>query len=238
MGLGMKDVVERGIMHTSMVWGAVANTIPSGFWCLYHLLADRDTAFNAIVKEIQIVMKDRLDPSAPLSLEELDRLVGLDSALTEALRLYSESIIARDVMEDMELDLKIADGGKFALKKGSRVAVMMSMLHTDKTIFKNAFEFQWDRFCPDTVSGEKPVFTKDGKTLAQPVRPFGGGSSMCPGRKVAAYEIKAFIAWLLYRYDAELVDPSGPVPKIDPSRAGLGINVPTEDVQIRVSKLS
>lgn len=234
--LKVTDSKDVAILDTTIVWAANANTIPSGFWCLYHILLDRDGAYANIVDEVMQVMKDRPN-SSPLSLQELDCLVGLDSVLQEALRLYSESMIARDVMEDTELDLKIGEGNsKYFLHKGSRVAVMMSLLHSDNSVFECASEFQWNRFCP--LSGTPKVFSKDGKTLAQPIRPFGGGSSMCPGRKFAAYEIKGFLAWLIFRFDIELVDPSAPKLEIEPGRVGLGINLPANDVQVRLCKRS
>jgi hypothetical protein len=234
--LGVTDRKDVAIWDTTIVWAANANSIPSGFWCLYHILLDREGAYANIVDEVMQVMKDRPD-SSPLALQELDRLVGLDSALLEALRLYSESMIARDVMKDTELDLKIGGGNsKYFLQKGSRVAVMMSLLHSDNAVFENASEFQWNRFCP--LNGTPKVFSKDGKTLAQPIRPFGGGSSMCPGRKFAVYEIKGFLAWLIFRFDIELVDPSAPNLDIEPGRVGLGINLPASDVQIRLRKRS
>merc|ERR1712154_128173 len=102
---------------------------------------------------------------------------------------------------------------------------MVSSLHMDETVFENPTSFQYDRFLPNKV------FTKqDGKVLSNPVRAFGGGTTMCPGRKFARIEIKAFVAELLYRYEFELVlKPGGAgddTPRIDSSRSGLGINVP------------
>ena len=39
--------------------------------------------------------------------------------------------------------------------------------------------------------------------------PFGGGTSMCPGRFVAMSEIKMFVATVLLRWEVELVTPAG-----------------------------
>lgn len=229
-----RDVAQTDVI---VMWAASANTIPSGFWCLYHILQDPD-AYNAIVDEIQKLMQGRDSQDLQLSISELDTLVGLDSALQETFRLYSESMIARDCTEDTELDLKIASkddsSSKYLLKKGSRVAVMMSLLHSDEAVFENACEFEWNRFLADDGTSPR-IFCKNGKQLSQPVRPFGGGSSMCPGRKFAAYEIKAFLARLLYQYDLELMDPSAPKVGIEPGRVGLGINLPANDVEVRIT---
>jgi len=120
-------------------------------------------------------------------------------------------MIARDVMEDYELDLKISSSSsssseeeendnsrhqhKYFLKKGSRLAVMMSCLHTDEAVFVDPHSFRWDRFMPQ--NGKPPRFSKNGKTIPMPmpVRPFGGGISICPGRKFASYEQKSRPLW-------------------------------------------
>lgn len=58
---------------------------------------------------------------------------------------------------------------------------------------------------------------------------------MCPGRKFASYEIKVYVAELLHRYDLELLDKDKNL-KTDSSRAGFGIYVPLEDVNVRISR--
>jgi cytochrome P450 len=235
---GISSEADLAMLSIVLVWAAAANTMPTGFWLVFNLLKQKETAHAAIQKEVFELYQSR-NQKGPLSVSELDQLVGLDSALTETLRIYSESMMARDVMEDFELDLKIpgSDHHKYFLKKNSRVAIMPSCLHMDDSVFANAHAFQWDRFLPD-AQGKAPVFTtKSGKVLATPVRPFGGGISMCPGRKFASYEIKAFVAELLYRYDLELVEQDKQL-KTDPTRAGLGIYVPLGDVDVRITKRS
>jgi cholesterol 7alpha-monooxygenase len=250
--LGITTPQEQAELAMMLIWAAAANTMPAGFWLLYQLLQNKDTAYAAIVKEVDELYqmrrrgKDRQQESnyPPLTLEEIDQLDGLDSAWQETLRMYSESMIARDVMEDVELDLKIpGEDHKYMLRKNSRVAILMSCLHLDESVFANAHDFVWDRFrartSPEAGNNNKkvpPIFTKHGKVLSTPVRPFGGGVSMCPGRKFASYEINVFLANLLHRYDLELVDQDKTTRlETDPSRAGLGMHVPLGDVNVRIT---
>ena len=246
--LGIRTESERAPLSVGLMWASTANLMPTAFWLIYNLLKHKDTAYAAIQTEVDDFFDKRQQEEGPLTVEELDKLIGLDSALTESLRLYSESMIVRHVTEDYELDLKIPVAGgeahdkqhpkqhyKYFLKKESRVAVLMSLVHMDESVFRNASSFQWDRFRPDAVTGKKPVFRKQGKILATPVRPFGGGVSMCPGRKFASYEIKIFVAELLHRYDLELLDKDKNL-KTDSSRAGVGIYSPLEDVNVRISR--
>jgi cytochrome P450 len=61
---------------------------------------------------------------------------------------------------------------------------------------------------------------------------FGSGSTKCPGRHFAVNEIKQFLSLLLLYFDMEVLEGQKPC-TLDPSRAGLGILLPTSDVQIR-----
>ena len=231
---GITGEDDVAVLTSVLIWAATANTMPAGFWLIYNMLKHKETAYEAIRREVSGLYEGRTR-GGHLTMAEVDQLAGLESALTESLRIYSESMIARDVMEDVVLDLKIPGSDhRYFLKRGSRVAVMMSCLHMDDSVFADARNFQWDRFLPDE-RGRAPTFAKGGKIIRTPVRPFGGGVSMCPGRKFASYEIKAFVAELVQRYDLELVD-RGKELKTDPSRAGLGVNVPLQDVDVRISK--
>jgi len=64
------------------------------------------------------------------------------------------------------------------LRKGDRVAMLSGLLHHDPAkVGPHPEEFQLDRY-----------LAKSGT----PLMPFGGGISLCPGRKFALREIKAF----------------------------------------------
>ena len=231
--------------NLSIVWGSVANTMPAAFWLLYYLLSDKGSgAYNAIQTEIDSIISKKKRPERGIDIEEftqdeLDSMISIDSALMETLRLQSESLIAREVTEDFIFDLKIPGCQKYYLRKGSRVVIYPSMLHYDDSVFESPQSFQWNRFLPDPSTGEKPKFYKNGRLIAQPVKPFGGGSSMCPGRKFAFNEIKVFTALLLSNFDLSLVTSNGispPFPEIDSSRVGLGITIPVGDIPIEIRK--
>jgi len=231
LGVSRKDTPP---LSMTIVWAAVANTMPRGYWLIYEVLRRKDTAYKALQKEVDELFETRASDS-PLTLEEADQFMGIDSAFQETIRIYSESMVAREGVHDVELDLGIPSSNqRYFLKRNSRVVIMMSTLHMDETVFPNANTFQWDRFRRDPVTGKASVFRKNGKVLSPPVKPFGGGISICPGRKFANAEIKAFVAELLHRYDLELVDDSRV--EADRSRVGLGVVPPKGDVLVRVTK--
>lgn len=88
--------------------------------------------------------------------------------------------------------------------------------------------FRFDRYVED--GHEKTDFYKDGQRLKYFLMPFGSGATMCPGRFFAINEIKQFLCLVLLYFQLEL--DHGPSPaQPDPSRAGLGVLLPSTDVR-------
>ena len=206
----------------AQVWAIVANTMPTAFWALYFIVRSRE-ALEAITAELASVATSS---SAALSPGQLDKLLGLDSAILEALRLTSGSIIMREVVSNSghELALPGLDQSVF-LRSGDWAALFPPLLHYDSRLFPEASEFKHDRFV-----GEK------GRALARHVKPFGGGVSMCPGRFFAVREVKSFVALALARYEWRIPNAGhdAKIPPFDSSRSGLGIYPPQDDISIRV----
>lgn len=70
--------------------------------------------------------------------------------------------------------------------------------------------------------------------------PFGGGYSLCPGRRFARNEVKTAVVFLLTRFQVKFAteDEKAPAhPGFDGARAGLGIFPPKTDVNVFFSKL-
>jgi hypothetical protein len=66
--------------------------------------------------------------------------------------------------------------------------------------------------------------------------PFGGGVTLCPGRRFARNEVKCLVAFLLTEFEFAFV--GAPVhPGHDGARAGLGIFPPKGDVAVSVRKI-
>ena len=80
--------------------------------------------------------------------------------------------------------------------------------------------------------------------------PFGGGVTLCPGRRFARNEVKTMVAFLFSHFDLSFADPklklstltstsSNPVhPGYDGARAGIGIYPPKYDVPVYVTSLT
>lgn len=134
------------------------------------------------------------------------------AAVTEALRLTSGSLTVRRAMANATL-------GQHAIRAGDRLVVFPMLRHLDATVFPDPLAFDEGRHL-----GEKP---------APPIAPFGGGVSMCPGRKFATVHIAAFLRKVLSACDIKLLHPR---PSFDNSRTGLGIFPPHGQVRVTLTK--
>jgi cytochrome P450 len=101
-------------------------------------------------------------------------------------------------------------------------------LHFDPSIFGTeypVFEFAPERFT-----------SKSGRYLTRSDnwRPFGGGSTMCPGRYVAKRFVMLFVALLLKRFEIESVSKRAPRANEAKPVLGLMSVKDEEDVLVRV----
>ena len=157
-----------------------------------------------------------------MNLEILNRTTtpAMDSAFWEVLRLRMYTTVARQVMEDMEFDVKTKGGhvDKYFMRAGERIIMLTSILHQDAELYPNPTEYQWDRFLHTDASTHRNL------------RPFGRGAHYCPGRKFAIMGAKVLLAHVVYYYDVRIEGIAEP----DMTRDGLGILHSKAPVQIHL----
>ncbi|XP_051943118.1 cytochrome P450 7B1 [Hippocampus zosterae] len=219
---------DKAAHHLAMLWASVANTAPAGFWAAYHLLRHPE-ALRAIRQEIRNVLESsghKFSAGADLALDaqQLDKMILLESAVHESLRLSSASINIRVARED--LTLRLNNERAVAVRKGDIVALYPRSVHMDADVYDQPQTFCFDRFARQTE------FFKNGRKLHHFLMPFGSGASICPGRFFAVNEIKQFVCLLLLYFDLRL-EPGQPDARPDASRAGLGIPRPARDVRFQ-----
>ncbi|XP_054870729.1 cytochrome P450 7B1-like [Amphiprion ocellaris] len=224
--------VDKAAHHFAIFWASVGNTVPATFWTLYHLVS-HPVALQAVRQEIQDVLRQdgvgwSSDGDVTLGRQQLERLLFLESAIRESLRLSSASMNIRVAQEDFGLRL---DGERsVAVRKGDFIALYPQSMHLDPEVYQNPQMFRFDRYMQD--GQQKTNFYKNGQKLKYYLMPFGSGSSKCPGRHFALNEIKQFVCLLLLYFDLQLEDGQ-PRASLDTSRAGLGVLLPNVDVRFR-----
>jgi cytochrome P450 len=209
----------RNHIQLAGLWAGVANTLPATFWALYHLLRHPE-ARAAVLAELRAVDGDLALPAT------LKKLPLFHSSVLEALRLSSSSLLVRQVMRPFTLTL--STGESYALREGDRICLAPELNHTDPELFAEPERFRFDRF----VGADGPAqFFKRGKRVPLALMPFGAGVSMCPGRFLASNEVVQIVAFMLTRFELELL-PHEP-PALDRRRGGLGILPPRSDLRFR-----
>lgn len=83
-------------------------------------------------------------------------------------------------------------------------------------------------------SSEEPRFSLKG--LKDVYTPFGGGSSLCPGRHFARQEVLSTLARLVLQYDIELDVPETWEPRMDPAFFPTGTLPPLDKVPFRIRR--
>ena len=117
----------------------------------------------------------------------------------------------------------ISIGGKL-LQPGGDVLILHRVLHSNENVWgDSAACFDPERFLKNRALGTH-----------QSYRPFGGGSTYCPGRAIAKQEIFIFLALLLDRLDIDLA-PGQTFPRLDDSQPSIGVTGPRPNMDLYVN---
>ena len=206
------------------------NTRKAAFWMLAFILHDPEL-YAALVEEIQPAFESGLKtPNAQYLLEKCTRL---NAAWEETIRMSAFSASVRHVTEGKVIDNPLLPdiltpfedtviGGKL-LRKGSRLMIPYRQLHFDQSVFGTDIEgFKSDRFLKDKSL-----------TRNNSWRPFGGGTTQCPGRFAAKQVVLSFIATLLKRFHVQ-VDGQQKFPRGQLGKPVLGIMASKDELQVRI----
>ncbi|XP_043918571.1 7-alpha-hydroxycholest-4-en-3-one 12-alpha-hydroxylase-like [Protopterus annectens] len=232
---GMPEYMQDRNMFL-LLWASQGNTGPSSFWLILYLMKYPD-AMKAVREEVDKVLKEtgqEVKPGGPLVNLTRDMLLKtpvLDSAVDESLRMTAAPALIRAVMEDM--NLQMADGREYAIRKGDRLALFPYLaVQMDPEVHPEPHIFKYDRFL-NSDGTKKIEFYKNGKRLKYYNMPWGAGVSMCPGRFFAVNELKQFVFLMLTYFEFELVNPNEEIPPIDSNRWGFGSMQPTHDIMFK-----
>ncbi|KAG7005468.1 hypothetical protein G7Y79_00019g046480 [Physcia stellaris] len=205
---------DISILMVTIYWGINTNTRKAAFWMLAYILHDPEL-HDTLIEEIQPAFaKDPTTPSAQYLLEKCTRL---NAAWDETIRMSAFSASVRHVTEDTVI------GGKL-LRKGNRLMIPYRQLHFDASIFGPDIQrFKSERFLQDKT------LTRGGSW-----RPYGGGTTQCPGRFAAKQVVVSYVATLLARFHVKLDGPQR-LPRGQLGKPVLGIMASRGELQVRIT---
>lgn len=202
----------------NILFSVNTNTRKAAFWMLSYILFE-PSLVDIIRNETEAAFEDGAVNTDFLS-SSCPRLKGI---WDEVIRLTAFSASVRFLTEDTKV------GGKI-LRKGNRVVIPYRQLHFDSSVFgKDVAEFQSQRFI------DQPSLTRHNSW-----RPFGGGSTQCPGRFMAHQATVVFVAMVLRRFDVLVHPKAQSFPLAEEGNPVLGLmdHMAGSDLQIKLIQRS
>ncbi|KAI6013593.1 cytochrome P450 [Pisolithus microcarpus] len=130
--------------------------------------------------------------------EAIASMRKVDSFLAETQRL--EGVLTSSVQRKAMKDLTLSDGT--FVPKGTHLCVPTYVVHRDSAVYDNPVVFNPFRFsqlCGDGDASARHQMVG----VTQDYFPFGFGKHACPGRFLAANELKTMLAYIVMSYDVK-----------------------------------
>ncbi|KAI4200986.1 MAG: hypothetical protein LQ350_003555 [Teloschistes chrysophthalmus] len=190
-----------------------SNVNNAAFWVLAHILHDEQLRIS-VKQEVEAAWESKhldvklLCAHAPV----------LDRTFHECLRLKAGAMMGRKVLAPTRIGNKI-------LKTGGTVLIPSRQLHSNANVWGSDHQqFVEERFARNA-----------GLLKHSSYRPFGGGVSLCPGRKIAREQVFALVAILIHNFDIRLdTQERQEFPRLNASTPSLGVTGPAKGMDVFV----
>ena len=116
--------------------------------------------------------------------------------------MHNNSLTVREVIADTQV---MGKDRAWCLQKGNVVTIPCGLMHFDEKLHPDPDGYHPRRFLDKALGGE-------GEGHAKTTKPFGGGSTHCPGRMFAEQQMIGLVAGILRRYDVEITSPTYTIP--------------------------
>lgn len=181
-GEGLSDENIRFQINTFLIAGHETTSGLLSF-TMYYLLKNPDVLAKAYA-EVDAVLGH--DVAQPPTIAQIGKLDYVRAILSESLRLWptAPAFSLAPFKDEMV-------AGKYPLKKGSYITVLLPMLHRDKSVWGEDAEV----FNPDNFSREA-----EATRPAYAYKPFGNGQRACIGRQFAMQEAILVLGMILQRF--------------------------------------
>ncbi|CAL8464544.1 g4079 [Coccomyxa elongata] len=177
------EIIAQAFIFLLAGYETTANTLA---FTTYALASNPDKVAK-LVEEI-----DRETPSGEVTAEHLVRMPYVDACIKEALRLYPPAVLlGRQLGEDTTIKGHV-------LPKGTGIMVPAYTLHHDPAIYADAEAFKPERWIEGT-----PEYAAD-KHMPGKWMPFGEGTRVCIGQRLALMEAKIALAHVFRRFTFKL----------------------------------
>ncbi|CVK85833.1 related to cytochrome P450 7B1 (oxysterol 7-alpha-hydroxylase) [Fusarium mangiferae] len=200
-----------------LYWAMNGNPSVFAFWLLARTLYTPHLKED-IKREVAPAFKNGMHQEPDV--EYLKGCAKLNATYHETMRLHSSSSSFRRVVQDTTV-------AGFQIKTGNDVMMPYRQLHLNKEYCgESAEQFDIDRFVQD------PKLRS-----AREYNPFGGGTTLCPGRLLARQMDLVYLAILVTRYDIGIVGgcESQPFPEGNDKLPSLGIISPKPGHDVKIS---
>src|SRR5215469_3807396 len=189
-GEQLDDVNIRYQINTFLIAGH--ETTSGLLSCTLYALLKHPEVLKKAYEEVDRVFGP--DVNAKPTFQQVTQLTYITQVLKEALRLWPPA----PAYGISPLKDETIGGGKYKLKKGTFITILVTALHRDPSVWGP----NPDAFNPENFSREAEA--------ARPVnawKPFGNGQRACIGRGFAMHEAALAIGMILQRF--ELIDHKG-----------------------------
>ncbi len=216
-GRMLSEAEVAGNVFTILLAGedTTANTLA---WSLY-LLHMHPQAWRAVVDEADAFLGDGL---VPQSIQAAGEFTTIDDCSSESMRLRPVGPL---IYVENNLPAEV-DG--ISLPAGTVVICLMRSGAVDASTAADAAEFRPSRWRAAAVAANGPGADAGNRQLTMASRPFGAGPRICPGRYLAALEMRMALATIARNYELiEVGTESGAPPheRLDFTMSPVGLRM-------------
>lgn len=183
------------------MFASLINSLPTTYLALLHILKD-PALLDDVRQELSSAGYGNLTAEELISIIP-SKLPILRSVWFETLRMHNNLLTVREVSKDIALP----GTQSWSLQKGNMISIPTALVHFDEQLHPQADDFHPRRFMETGQGG-------DGENAAKTLKPFGGGSTYCPGRIFGEKQMMGFIARILMGYEVEIKEKDWTIPPV------------------------
>lgn len=176
-GTNVTDEEVAGLLIALLFAGQHTSSITSTWTTMF--LAFNSRCFDEVMKEQTEILGVSLNES--LTFESVSKMDYLENCIKESLRMHPPLImLMRMALQDIPC---IDKGKKYIIPKGDIVVTSPAVSSRLEDVFKNANEFEPERFGPERAEHKQAAFSFLG---------FGGGHHACKGEKFGLLQVRFY----------------------------------------------